>query len=265
MGIVTLSAEDLPETVLLDTWVQNPENIDTLGTFATEYMPKSLSWIHSKTKTPHMSGFVTNVLKNLTGSSTKEEFCVRLVYSVGFTLPPELQSDFANKVFEWSDIYIPNGEDSKYCFFNKFRNAVEIFKSDDEQIVSNEFKVNRLIQTAKMKTYTNVMNTFLDQNVPFIMIGPSGSGKRLVLLLFSNTSILMFILFIVKFYSLLLQNIVDDMGAHELVTINCSAQLTVKYVLYILKQVSFKNRLTHCVFTINCMNSFYSEFSSDIR
>lgn len=179
MGIVTLSAEDLPETVLLDTWTQSAENVDKLNTFAAQYVPQALPWVRSKHKTLFTSGFITNVLNNSIGAATKEEFGVRLVYGIGFTLSPELQSEFANKVFEWADVYIPNGEEARFCFYNKFRDAVEIFKSDDmEHGPSTEFKHDRLILTAKMKTYSIVLNTLLEQNVPFVIIGPSGSGKR---------------------------------------------------------------------------------------
>lgn len=214
--LVSLSAEDLPDTVLLDTWIQRVENIDHTSGFISLYMPQALSWIRTKQKTTIPTGFVVNALTSLTSATNKEEFAVRLVYGMGFTIAIDQQTSFASAVFEWTDIYIPNGEDAKFCHYNKHRNAVEIFQSDDiDQNASRDFKTDRLILTAKMKTYSNVLNVLLDHSIPFIMIGPSGSGK-----------------------SLLLQNVVGDMSAHELVTIKCSAQLTAKYVLYILKQNS---------------------------
>lgn len=201
---------------MLDTWTQNLDNIEKISGFISQYMPQALSWIRTKKKDTISSGFVANALQSLTEAASKEEFGVRLVYGMGFALNIDLQSSFASAVFEWTDIYTPNGEDAKFCSYNKHRNSVEIFKSDEiEQNVSTEFKTDRLILTAKMKTYSNVLNTLLERSIPFIMIGPSGSGK-----------------------SLLLQNVVSELSAHEFVTIKCSAQLTAKYVLYILKQNS---------------------------
>lgn len=201
---------------MLDTWTQRFENIENISALISQYVPQAMSWMRSKEKRNISSGFVSNALQCLTDATNKEEFIVRLVYGMGFTLSIESQSAFAAAVFEWADIYIPNGEDAKYCFFNKYRNAIEILKSDDVELNSSrEFKTDRLILTAKMKTYSNVLNTLLDQSVPFIMIGPSGSGK-----------------------TLLLQNVVAEMSAHEFVMIKCSAQLTAKYVLYMLKQNS---------------------------
>lgn len=181
MGIVTFSAEDLPDSVLVDTWIQSSENAEKITAFASQYISQALSWVHSKQKTAPTSGVINNVLNNSVGSTTKDEFAVRLVYGVGFALSSELHSEFANKVFEWADVYIPNGEEPRFCFYNKYRDAVEIFKSDDmDHTSSNEFKIDRLICTAKMKTYSNVLNILLEHNVPFVIIGPSGSGKRYV-------------------------------------------------------------------------------------
>lgn len=198
----------------MDTWTQDPLHIDTTGSLVLKYMSKAMAWMKNKHNII-TSGFVRNALQNLTGAANKEDFSVRLVYGIGFALHPDLQTDFATAVFEWTDVYIPNGEDAKFCFYNKHRNSVEIFKSDEVELSpAKELKIDRLIQTAKMKTYANVLSSLLEHSIPFIMVGPSGSGK-----------------------SLSLQNIVGDLSAHELVTIKCSAQLTARYVLYVLKQV----------------------------
>lgn len=161
----------------MDTWTENPIHTDTTGSFVLKYMPKAMSWIKNKHNLI-TSGFVLNGLQNLTGAANKEEFSVRLIYGMGFALKPDIQTDFATAVFEWTDVYIPNGEDAKFCFYNKHRNSVEMFKSDEVGLsAAKEFKIDRLIQTAKMKTYANVLNSLLEQSVPFIMVGPSGSGK----------------------------------------------------------------------------------------
>lgn len=118
-------------------------------------------------------------------------------------------------MFEWTDVYIPSGQEPKYCFYNELRNTVDIYESD--QIIDNESAenvANRLIKTAKIKSYLNVLKQLLEQNVAFLMIGPSGAGT-----------------------SLLLQGVVNEMSGYDLITVNCSSQLTTSYVLYMLKQV----------------------------
>lgn len=61
----------------------------------------------------------------------------------------------------------------------------------------------------------NALKVYIEQNVTFLMIGPSGSGT-----------------------SLLLQGVITDIQGCELITINCSSQLTTSHVLYMIKQVS---------------------------
>lgn len=174
----SFSNEDLPETVLIDTWIQKQSNIDTIETFSKQFISKAISWVQSKNKELPSNGLIKNVLQNLSGTANKEEFCVRMVYGFGYALSLELQSEFAAKIFEWADIYIPNGEEPKFSFYNKYRESVETFQSDEVEVNGSvEFQTNRLIKSAKMKTYSSILITFFEQDVPFIMIGPSGSGK----------------------------------------------------------------------------------------
>lgn len=82
-------------------------------------------------------------------------------------------------MFEWADIYVPSGKESKFCFFNKLRDAVEIYESDDiVEIETVDNVANRLIKTMKIKTYLNILKIYLEEGIPFTMIGPSGSGTR---------------------------------------------------------------------------------------
>lgn len=85
------------------------------------------------------------------------------------------------QVFEWADVYVPSGKEVKYCFYNEHRDAVELFETDGiAEVDSLDNIANRLIKTVKIKTYLNVLRTYLLQEIPFTMIGPSGSGTRYV-------------------------------------------------------------------------------------
>lgn len=129
---------------------------------------------------------------------------MRLIYCLGYALEPTIQNEFATKVraiaanwlsvkwsnewqlcvlyqqiFELGDIYVPSGKESKYCFFNKYREAVELFESDGMvEIESIDNIANYLIKTTKIKTYLNILKIYLEAGIPFNIIGPSGSGTR---------------------------------------------------------------------------------------
>lgn len=131
---------------------------------------------------------------------------------------------------------MPNGDEAKFCFYDKERDSVEIYHSEFETDVGSmtDTKTRKLIETAKIKTYSAILKIFFEQDLPFIVIGPSGSGKRWG---FHHEAFPWDLTLIYFFhFSLLLQSIMDDMSGYELTTINCSAQLTATYVLHILKQ-----------------------------
>lgn len=74
---------------------------------------------------------------------------------------------------------MPSNKESKYCFYNQYRDAVELFESDySVEIDSIENIANCLIKTSKIKTYLNILKIYLECCIPFNIIGPSGSGIR---------------------------------------------------------------------------------------
>lgn len=82
-------------------------------------------------------------------------------------------------MFELADIFVPSDKEPKYCVYNKYRDAVEFVESDGSvKIDSIENIADFLIKTTKIKTYLNVLKIYLELNIPFIIIGPSGSGTR---------------------------------------------------------------------------------------
>lgn len=83
------------------------------------------------------------------------------------------------QAFEWNDVYVPKGKDAKFCYFNRNRNSVEWFETDSTtENTSLDNISSNLVKTVKVKTYLEVLKTFLERNIPFSIIGPSGSGTR---------------------------------------------------------------------------------------
>lgn len=87
--------------------------------------------------------------------------------------------NFPAKAFEWSDVYVPKRKDPKFCGFNATRNAIEWFEMDEEtEKASLENISSNLVKTVKIRTYLSILRAFLEKEVPFSLIGPSGSGTR---------------------------------------------------------------------------------------
>lgn len=77
-----------------------------------------------------------------------------------------------------TDVYVPAKSQLELCFYNSFRQTIEMYTTDTntENISSN----NEIIKTGHIKVYSDVIRNFLktDENIPFLLIGPSGAGKR---------------------------------------------------------------------------------------
>lgn len=95
-----------------------------------------------------------------------------------------------------------------------------------------------LIKTAKIKTYLNILKIYLENEIPFNIIGLSGTGIRYISQNRNSNFECKNNIFSFLFDKrLLLQNAINDLPGYDLITIKCSSQLTASYVLYILKQV----------------------------
>lgn len=84
------------------------------------------------------------------------------------------------QVFQWADIYVHNPNVAEFCYYNSFRGAVELYDTDE---LSTAYEDNILIKTPAVKVNSEVIRAFLrDNDRPlFLLVGLSGSGKRLII------------------------------------------------------------------------------------
>ncbi|XP_055390537.1 cytoplasmic dynein 2 heavy chain 1 [Condylostylus longicornis] len=211
MGIVNLSADDLPEKAIIETFLENEEYSDIIRSYTEEYLEKSIQFLQPYSQ-KLFAGWkfcvLKSILENLSGAHIKEDFCVRLVQTILGFIKSEFHNELANKIYEALDIYIPDSSRVELAFFNESRNSIDFFETDSRNAPQSD-----LIQTSQTKLYLSAIRRFLTTFTPFLMVGSSGSGK-----------------------TLLIQHAVAEMSGFQLVIINCSKQLTPSYVLHILKQ-----------------------------
>lgn len=100
MGIVNVSLTDLTESTVIQPWLVKQPDPGAFEAFVNQYVMRALDWAQKKSVNFNNVGTMTNVLKCTDGIRTKEEFCVRLIYSFGYALSAELQSEFAAKVMK---------------------------------------------------------------------------------------------------------------------------------------------------------------------
>lgn len=142
----------------------------------------------------------------------REEFTAAACQAAFEFLPIERHNEFANWLYEKAALYIPNPNQAELMFYNKSKNSLDVYETD---IGSGG---GELIETASVKMYLNQLKGFLEApyTTPFLIVGPAGAAK-----------------------TLLIQQAVQDISGYELLTINCSTQLTPAYIIHCLRQVSF--------------------------
>lgn len=125
---------------------------------------------------------------------------------------------FPIQILDQFNVYTSNPNHAEYLYFNKFRNIVDTYSSDDIAYASTSnvhTYTTTLFKTASVKSSCDLIRNILKnpERPSFILSGPSGNGK-----------------------SLMINSIVSEFSGYQLVTINCSAQLNANQVLQILKQ-----------------------------
>lgn len=106
---------------------------------------------------------------------------------------------------------------AEYLHYNKFRNLTDTYTTDDMSGWSSSDQVYKtaLFKNASVKSSCDLLRNILKNadRPSFVVIGPSGTGK-----------------------TLLINSIVSEFSGYQMVTVNCSSQVTANQVLHILKQ-----------------------------
>lgn len=236
MGIVALSAADLPATVPLAAWLQSrhPQPGDQLDAFAEAYLMPAIEWLAAQNCTvfaahPHV-GMLQNCLPFLEeiesdagggGGATKEEFCVALLRGLGSLVqPPDRLRAFCAHLFELCDIYVPQQQqqsEPELCYFDERRRAIALYDSvaDSNDGDGGGGDAVELVRTAHVRVYEETLRCLLrsERRPAMLLCGPAGIGK-----------------------SLLLRHMVAEFSGYQLCTINCSAQLSGAAVLHAIRQ-----------------------------
>ncbi|XP_053958646.1 cytoplasmic dynein 2 heavy chain 1 [Anastrepha ludens] len=222
MGIVNMNAADFPQAQILETRLAREEFGDLLYSYIEEQFKPAAQWVESEYLycLPALNRWtlLRALLLRLRAVQSRDEFCVTLCRALYGFLPPERHNELANFIFERANIYISNPNHAEFAHFNNERGTIEFYESDalPPPIGANGISSGvQLIQTATVKSYLNTLHTYLSAptNTPFLIVGPTGAAKTLLLL-----------------------QAVQEYAGYDLIVINCSMQLTPAYILHCLKQ-----------------------------
>lgn len=125
-------------------------------------------------------------------------------------------------MYDWMELpRLPCSDDQLAfgLYFSRQREAVDCYREDVPQgqtITNSRRGIDELlIRTPQINGYLDVVHDFLmsPESTPFLIIGPSGTGK-----------------------TLLVQEAVATSAGCHLITVNCSAQMSAAHIRYVLRE-----------------------------
>ncbi|KAI8114967.1 Cytoplasmic dynein 2 heavy chain 1, partial [Lucilia cuprina] len=219
MGIVNMNNEDYPLKRILEYQLSKFEFGDLIQSFIEEIYEPAMEWLEKEylhtfpglTRSRMLRALLLKLQAghdNNFNIQNREEFTVAACHAAFEFLPVERQNEFSNWLYNKAGLYVANPNHSELMFYNKSRKSLDVYESD----ISGG---GELIETASIKMYLQQLKSFLEapSSTPFLVVGPAGAAK-----------------------TLLIQHAVQDMSGYELLTINCSTQLTPAYIIHCLRQ-----------------------------
>lgn len=142
------SSTDLALATVYDSWIGKQPSPDAFATLVKQYLAKALDWTEKKSIDLPKIGVVSNVLKYTNGVINKTDFCVRLVYCLGYALNGNQQNEFAAKV-------------SFRFHFNLDHNSPSLLLGIECVCVSNRYSNGRMFtcQATEKPNIAFTMNT----------------------------------------------------------------------------------------------------------
>ncbi|XP_052891130.1 cytoplasmic dynein 2 heavy chain 1 [Anopheles moucheti] len=222
MGIINLNAEDLPYQLVVSGWLARHAQDDMLKSYFDQHLYRAIDWIEEHQERPSgyaLGSLAQSALVAIGSAKNADQFCADLLCGLNGVLDKSAKNALSNQVYAWADIAITDSAVAEYHYYNSFRDMIEMYSTDDitGATIENGSYANVLVRTPLMKLNSDLLKHIVASKERHVtlLVGPSGNGK-----------------------SLLLQTIVSEFSGYQLVTINCSAQLTTANILYTLKQNS---------------------------
>ena len=228
MGMIFLSDEDVDSKAIVSSWLAKNNADDNLKRLMDEMFIRATNWCmkHSDFLNVETSlvGCILNGLAQMHGSiSGRLEFGVALVRGLGGNLTEAGKEAFAKEIFKWCGESHP-GRRPSLVYYNAERDRLDTYTGSEtlDDISLADFSSDGtypVVQTADVKATLDILLPLLDSNAkiknqPFLLVGPEGSGK-----------------------SLLLHHCFKQLRATNVAVVHCSANITPQHVIQKLTQV----------------------------
>ncbi|KAJ3042257.1 Cytoplasmic dynein 2 heavy chain 1 [Rhizophlyctis rosea] len=189
MGMIYLSDETLDVPALVRAWVaKQPEKLrSALSSWLDEFFYKSVDWILRNCETVVETakvGLLMNGLSHLMGVSDRTQFLYALIRGLGANLYMENRVSFANELLRWANEPAPDPKGVLNFYVNS-SGRVAPYQSEEpgglDMGAMQDLERLPVIETIDVKRALDMIMPWFTHNQPFLLIGPEGAGKHMIL------------------------------------------------------------------------------------
>ncbi len=191
MGMIFLSDEDIDIRRVVEKWLKetsDKDKRDVLTSFCDQFFYKAVDevlrykFVVDTTKV----GTVLNGLSHCKSAQTEGDFIFGLIQGLGGNLDTSDRTEFAKTLLQWSkeripDVNAPLGCLCKDGIWTKYE--TKAYKQDfgSMTIGRTELLGDFVIPTISVQRTSDMIRPWVENMEPFILVGPEGAGKSMVI------------------------------------------------------------------------------------
>ncbi|KAJ3070332.1 Cytoplasmic dynein 2 heavy chain 1 [Podochytrium sp. JEL0797] len=188
MGMIFLSDDTLDPQSLVKSWLcKQPEDMqDKLRSWIKDFFFRALDWISQNGDAvveTTKAGIIWNGLSHVSKVTEKIEFIYGLIRGLGANLQIENRIAFGKELLQWSNEPCPDPKRLLDYFISHGR-PVSYELSEPHDV---DFKTIKdlddlpVVETIDVKRTMDTITPWLEEGAPFILVGPEGAGKHMIL------------------------------------------------------------------------------------
>jgi dynein heavy chain 2, cytosolic len=185
MGMIFLSDEDLDVKRLIQRWLNTfpAEQRTSMASWIDELFYRALDFVLRSDTVVETTlvGTVMNGLSQVRDAKTKQEFICGLIRGVGGNLVPALRTTLAKDVFQWASERPPDLSAPLDCYAQG-SSFIPFSKDRSDQLIDiRDIGDKAVIPTVSVQRTLRTMESWVEHMEPFILVGPEGCGKSLMI------------------------------------------------------------------------------------
>ncbi|KAM4699205.1 cytoplasmic dynein 2 heavy chain 1 [Discoglossus pictus] len=224
MGMIFLSDENTDLNSLIRSWLrgQNENHRHNLEGWIGDYFEKALHWVLKQNDfvvETSLIGTVMNGLSHLHDCADRSQFIISLIRGLGGNLNMKSRNEFAKEVFSWARESPPDPRKPLETYYDpKTGTLLSYTLEKPDNLTIEDFSNTQtlpVIRTPDIQRGLDYFKPWLgtDTKQPFILVGPEGCGK-----------------------GMLLRYAFSQLRSTHIATVHCSAQTSPRHILQKLTQ-----------------------------